>query len=453
MNQTLSNNILKELQFPEFHLLLGGLSGGSDPYSFDPIIDSFIARRITDTETSLVADNNEWQYGKTYNAWAPGVVSNYYVYNPSNRTVYICTDNTPNGRVDETAGISTIIPSHSTPEIQTYDDGYSWIPYYKVDISQIEFLSKTDLPIPNLGKSQTHNTYADQFKSLCGTGVTTFGCCCLYFKESSVDELTGEIYQAGDLTNETIFSDCFECQKLADALDREATFLAGYTAGSITTSQTGENPLCPATKTIYTLQQQLDSEKYTLSPGSSREYALYLLNNFQNENGIMAARIDLSGLTDAQKTISTENPEITIKDATGTGARIRLLTVPVAYNRYMVTGIELINSGTNYSKVTDWELAGTIVDNYITLVYFPSGFYNDPTVLTPGKRFRLKLQVTSDDLQNNVNVQQITKFAVLSNPKIYGSDAIAKYPSGDAAFRSLQTNVFAVTGPYSEYGE
>lgn len=453
MIQNISNNFIKEIQFPEFHLVLGGLSGQSDPDSFNSTADSLIARRIKDTEKSLIADNNEWQYGKVYNAWAPDVTSNYYVYNPSNRIVYICTDNTFNGRIDEEPAISTIVPSHTAPVIQEYADGYSWIPYWKVDITQLEFLSTTDLPIPNLGKSQSYTTFADQYSSLCGTGVTTFGCCCLYFKEAKTDEVTGEVYSAGDVTNETIFSECFECQKMADALNREAVFLAGYTAGSITSSQTGENPLCPATKTIYNLQQQLAAEQYTLIPGSSREYALSLLNNFQNEEGIMAARIDLSGLTDAQKTVTTENPEITIKDKTGTGAGIRLLTTPIGYNQYMVVGVELLASGTGYSQVTDWALAGTAVDNYIKLVHFPANFYNDPTFLTPGKRYRLKLQLTSDDLQNNVNVQQITKFAVLANPKLYGSDSLAKYPSGDGAFRPLQTNAFAITGPFTEIAE
>jgi hypothetical protein len=453
MNQTLSNNILKELQFPEFHLVLGGLSGQSDPGSFNSTADALIARRIKDTETSLVADNNEWQYGKIYNSWSPGTTTNYYVYNPNNRIVYICTDNTPNGRIDEEPAISTVIPSHTLPEIQAYNDGYSWIPYYKVDITQLEFLSQTDLPIPNLGKSQSYTTFADQYNSLCGSGITTYGCCCLYFKESSVDEVTGEIYNAGDVTNEVVFSDCFECQKLADALDKDVLFLSGVTSGGITSSHPTENPLCPATKTIYSLQQELLNEQYTLIPGSSREYALYLLNNFTNGEGILAARIDLSGLTDAQKTITTENPEITIKDKTGTGARVRLLTVPVGYNQYMVTGAELLASGSNYSQVTDWSLNGTIVDNYIQLIHFPPNFYNDPTILTPGKRYRLKLQVTSDDLQNNISVQQITKFAVLTNPKVYGTDATVKYPSGDSAFRPLQTNAFAITGPYTEIGE
>lgn len=449
MNKNLSNNFLKTIELPEFHLVMGGISGQSDPGSFNSTSDALVAKRIKDTEKSLIADNNEWQYGKVYNSWSPETDSNYYVYNPNNRIVYICTDNTPNGRIDQEPAISTLVPSHTEPEIQTYDDGYSWIPYWKMDITQLEFLSKTDLPVPNLGVPESYTTFADQFKPLCGSGLTTFGCCCLYFKESTADEITGEIYTAGDVSNETIFTDCFECQKLADALDREPLFLAGYTAGSVMSSQTGENPLCPATKTINTLQQQLQSEQYTLVPGSSREYALYLLNGFQNEKGIMAARIDLSTLTEAQKTITAENPEVTIIDTKGSGARVRLLTVPAGYNKNTVIGIELISSGSGYTEVTDWSLAGTIVDNYIKLVHFPPNFYADPTILTPVKRYRLKFQVTSDDLQNNVSTDIITKFGVLSNPKLYGTDAIAKYPSGDGSFRSLVTNVFAITGPYT----
>jgi hypothetical protein len=108
----------------------------------------------------------------------------------------------------------------------------------------------------------------------------------------------------------------------------------------------------------------------------------------------------------------------------------------------------LLASGTGYTEVTDWSLNNTFVDDYIKLVHFPSNFYNDPTQLVPGKRYRIKAQITSDELASNVNVQQITKFAVLSNPQFYGSEATAIYPEGDRNFRPLQTNAFAITGPF-----
>lgn len=448
MSEQLSQNIISGLALPEFWVVFGGLSGQTDPTSFSPVGDSLVGRRASISEKALVADNNEWQYGKQYNAWAPGITGNYYVLNAANRIVYLCTENTENNRIDEETALSTIIPSHTEPQIQTYDDGYSWIPLFKVDISQLGFLSNRDLPIPDLGVSQSFSSFTDKYESLCGTtGITSYGCCCLYFKENSVDEVTGEVYTAGDVTNEVIFSDCFECQKLSESLDRDVIFLRGVTTAGITSSHPLENPLCPATKTIKTLKDELEEEQYTLIPGSSREYALYLLNNFQNNDGILSATINLSGLTDGQKTVSTSNPEITIKDPTGTGARVRLLTNEIGYNRHLVYGVELINSGSGYSQLPDWSLAGTLVDDYIKLVRFPDNFYNDPTVLVPGQRYRISLQVTSAQLADNVNIQKITKLAVLTNPALLASGAPAIYPSANSDITPLQANVFAGRGP------
>lgn len=432
---------------PELHVVFGGLEDRTPDDAFIPEADALFARRVNNVEKCLIADNNEWQYGKVYDAWSPELSgNNYYVFNPSNRVVYLCTDNKPNNRIDETAAISTIIPSHTTPEIQTYEDGYSWIPLFMVDVSQIEFLSKTDLPIPNLRGTKNYQSFSEKYRSLCGTGVTAFGCCCLYFKDNSVDELTGEVYSAGDLTNETIFSDCFECQKIADALNREVLFLSGVTTGGITSSHPPENPLCPATKTIKTLQEELQDEQYTLSPGSSREYALYLLNNFPNEKGIMSARIDLSPVI--YNIISQENPELQLKDATGSGAKVIFTTVPHDYNKYKLTGVSLVSSGKNYSQVTDWEdLPETNAEVLLKLIYFPENFYNDPTTLVPAKRIRIKLNISSDDISSAIDTNKITKFAVLVNPKLYDSDAPAIYPEGDNSIRSLQTFAFAATGP------
>lgn len=462
--KNLTNNIIQELALPELHLVLGGLPGQTDSDIFVPEADPLIAKRINSLEKCLVADNNIWQYGKQYTAWAPDVTKNYYVYNPENRIVYLCTDNKPNNRIDEEAGLSTEIPSHIQPEIQIYGDGYSWIPLFMVDISQLNFLSERDLPIPNLTGIKNYLTFTEKYSSLCGTGVTAFGCCCLYFKENSVDELTGEVYSAGDVTNETIFSDCFECQKLADALDREALFLSGFTAGGITSSNMGENPLCPATKTIKTLKEQLESEKYTLSPGSSREYALYLLNNFENEKGILSARIDLSGLSLGQYSFYGD-PTFTIKDKTGSGADVQIKTTQITYTDIglppvlatsgdikLVTGIEVVNPGSNYTDVIDFEVEGSKpvsynLSNKINLINFPEGFYNDPTVFVPAKRVRVKTTVSSDEIADNVTTGSITKLAILVNPKFYGSDAPAIFPEGDSSFRNLQTIGFAATGP------
>lgn len=451
----ITENIIQELSLPEFHLILGGLPGNQTPAdSFNPVADGIVARRFSSTEKCLVTDNNEWQYGKIYNAWAPNITSNYYVLNPQNLIVYLCTDNKVDNREDYDPAISTEIPSHTTPTIETYTDGYSWIPLFKVDISQLEFLNSRDLPIPDLNSKDAFTTLASKYYSLCGvTGVTSFGCCCLYFKENAVDEITGEVYNSGDLTNETIFSDCFECQKLAENLDRDVLFLRGITANGVTGSGfSQENPLCPSTKTIQTLLETLNEQRYILPSGSSKEYALYLLNNFTNNKGIMSARIDLTGVTDGQKNISTTNPDLylTIKDRTGSGASIKMITEQVDGNTYKINGVDLISSGSGYTEVTDWELAGTTLDDNIKLVYFPDNFYNNPTSLVPPKRYSLKCQITSDELQTITLTESLTKIAVLQDPKFVATDATAVFADGDKSLRHLQTTVTVVTGPELE---
>ena len=119
---------------------------------------------------------------------------------------------------------SLFIPTIETPQIQKLDDGYSWFPVFRVDLSHYNFLSKTDLPIPQIRINNDYNTFSDKYKSLCSSGVTSFGTCCLYFKEAGYDDISGITYVKGQLSNENVFSTCYDCQKLGDALKREARF-------------------------------------------------------------------------------------------------------------------------------------------------------------------------------------------------------------------------------------
>lgn len=450
MNKTLVQDLIPQIQsklLTELHLVLGGLPGQTPADTFVRESDGILARRIALSEKALIANNNIWQYGKIYDQWSPDISSNYYVYNTENRIVYLCTDNRPNNRLDEEPGLSTQLPSHTDPVIQEYSDGYSWIPVFRVDFTKLEFLSQTDLPIPDIANTTVFSSFSDVYSSLCGSGITGYGCCCLYFKENSVDEVTGEVYTKGDVTNEVIFSDCYECQKLADALNREVVFLPGVTSGQINSSHPSENPLCPATKTIKTIKQTLQDQQYTLIPGSSQEYALTCLNGFSNDGGILAARIDLTGLTEAQRTISTENATVTLLDKHGTGAVVRLKTQPAGYNQHLVIGIELVQSGTGYTTVTDWIAPNSSIYNAITLVNFPDEFYNDPTHLIHPVRLRTIVQVSDTELDNNVSTESFTKFALLANPLQYTTQSPKIFAPEDKSFTNLQTFVFGATGP------
>ena len=260
-----------------------------------------------------------------------------------------------------------------------------------------------------------------------------------------MDEITGEVYTSGDVTNEVIFSDCFECQKIADALDRDVLFLAGVTSGGITSSHPLENPLCPATKTIQTLQQKLQSDVYNLVPGSSKEYQLQLLNN-HNPQGIMAVSIDLGSLTETQRTISTstQNPYITINDVTGSGAILQLKTTPVGIDKQLVYGIQLIEEGSGYGLIpsVSSSVVSTTILNKITVLPYPVDVYTNPQLYTPPVKYRILREIKNSDLDGvvpySVNLERI---AVMADPYYYSTQAPAVFTENNTSVVQMTTEL------------
>lgn len=434
----------KTLNVPkELFLVTGGISTDSAD-AWSPLSDSFFTKRIPESQKHYIGSVTTWQANVKYNYYVAD--DNYQVvYNEDNQTVYLCLHNNSDFRNDLDSGLSTEQPSHATGR-QTYSDGYTWLPLFKVDFTEWEFITPNEIPIPKLDLEKDYNTFSEKYESLCGPkGVTSFGCCCLYFKENSVDEITREVYTKGDVTNETIFSDCYECQKLAEALDREVLFLSGYTAGSIKTSQTGENPLCPATKTINSLKEALEADKYNIVPGSSKEYQLFLLNN-HNDLGIMVVNIDLSNLTDAQKTIRYDNPVLKISDTTGTGATIKIKTTPIGLNSHFVYGIELLTEGSGYGDLAvpdnTGSIIGTALFNRITVYNYYSDVYTNPQRYVKPQKLKVSVTVTDDEIRTVLpGLVKHTKFAVMADPYFLDSNAPAVYTKNDTSVQNMTTKV------------
>lgn len=428
----------------EVFLVLGGISG-SDNDAFESHFDPVVAKRIPSNEKILIGLNNVWQSGKYYTPYSINVTSNHYVLNSSNNVVYLCVSNNSNNDTLSLVNVSSVVPSHTTPTIVQSDDGYSWIPIFKIDPAQYKFISNTDLPLSEISIQVEYNSFTEKFQPLCGSGITSFGCCCLYFKENSVDEITAEVYSQGDVTNETIFSDCYECQKLADALDREVIFLSGQTAGSITSSSTGENPLCPATKTIQTIAEQLESNKYITIPGSSNEFAYNLISNFTNSAGILFARIDLTGITTANRRVTTSNPSVTIIDPTGSGAVVNLKTVQISEYLHEVVGIQMTSSGSGYDGIPDHKVVGLStnhpLNNAITLDIFPEGMFEQSTQFVSPTSYKIITSITTDSLLDVIGSPKLTKYAILTDPLYYDSAAPVKYTKNNADYFTLEEKV------------
>lgn len=422
----------------EIFLVLGGLSGGDD--ATDQKSNFIFGKRIADNEKVLIGPNNIWQSGKYYD---PYIINgdNNYVLNSENNIVYLCVSNNVDNTTD-LANVSSVIPTHTTPTINQLSDGYSWIPLFKVDSDLNRFISKNDLPLPEIVVKPDYASFSEEYQDLCGAGVTSFGCCCMYFKENSVDELTSEVYTKGDVTNETIFSDCYECQKLANALDREVLFLTGLTAGSISSNSTGENPLCPSTKVIKTTLEQLEANKYETVPGSSNEFAYNLLSNFENSSGIMFIRINLGSLTETQKTISLSNPTFNIADPTGTGALARFRTIQISEYSHKIIGVELVSSGTGYNAVPDIDLRNytysAALKRAISVGVFPTNIFENIKQFVSPKSYKIMSSVSTDMITETVGAGYLLNYGILVSPSYLESDAPVKYTKNNKDYFTFE---------------
>lgn len=424
----ISSLSLKQIPQNLFLVLGAGISGDSST-NFNPETNSVFGKRIAEYEKIFIGKNNIWQSGKKYNQWSPDVAENYYVLNDNNNVVYLCVSNNINNLINYDTNVSSVLPTHTTPTINQSSDGYSWIPLFRVNFTQLQHISNTDLPIPKIQLTQIYGTFEEKYSSLCSSGTTSFGSCCLYFKENTKDEILNIVYEKGELTNETILSTCYECQKMSETLNREVLFLGGKTAGNITSSN-GKNPLCPSTKIVKTLLETLEANKFISILGSSNEFAYNLLSTFTNNTGIMASRIDLSILTEQDKTVSIANPLINIISPIGSGATLRLKTFQKSQYSHEIMGIELLTSGSNYETNPDFiipDSTSSSLYNAITLQVYPVDMFENLDYFVPINTLKIATSVNTDQLLETVVARNITKFSIVSEIKTTEDDSLANY--------------------------
>lgn len=423
----INNSTLNNLQnSKELYLVLGGIPS-LDTEDFNPKYDPTVMIRISEQEKCSIALNNIWQYSKIYYPYESNTSSNYYVLNELNNVVYICVSNNLNNIKNNQSNPSLFVPTIETPEIQKLDDGYSWFPVFRVDLSHYNFLSSTDLPIPQIQIINNYDTFSNKYKSLCVSGVTSFGTCCLYFKEAGYDDISGITHIKGQLSKENVFSTCYDCQKLGDALKREARFSALVGTTGITLGSTGGCPGCAKTTVIKETLSRLEDSINEIPIGSSNEFAYNCMSAFTSNSGIMTAVIDLDSLTLEEKTITTENPIVDIIDIDGTGALVKLRTTQISYNQYRIIGIEIISSGTGYS-IPDHKVTNTSFDNPINtaihLSTFPIDLFEYPENIIPIKYQKISKNIETDQLIDIVASPNFTKYAILSDPLLTTGEVI-----------------------------
>ena len=130
-------------------------------------------------------------------------------------------------------------------------------------------------------------------------------------------------------------------------------------------------------------------------------------------------------MTNIQKRINVANPVVPLLSSSGSNATIRLLTertndasLSKDQQRYLITGIEIVNNGSGYTDFTVdlSDVSGvndnTVLENAITLGMEPVGGFNLRQVLE-ATRVSVTASLDYVDIANNTDQAEFYKFGLI----------------------------------------
>lgn len=135
------------LYFGQPNQVVNTLVPGSQEYISNTRNNIIAAKEVLPSNACLVIPRKDYLENIEYKKWnSYGRVFDY-VYNTSNFSIYICTQ--------EGSGLSTIIPTHTTATSEVYSDGYAWQYIYTIPLPLRDmFLTSDWIPVSNaLGES------------------------------------------------------------------------------------------------------------------------------------------------------------------------------------------------------------------------------------------------------------------------------------------------------------
>jgi hypothetical protein len=308
--------------------------------------NSDFSLRVGQNSVCAIVPNNKWVEKVPYTPWfsTRSNLQNFYVYNDQNNFVYLCLSDNLKNTISQSKNISNVRPSH-TSGVQTYDDGYTWLPLYKITASHERFITAKWIPVVSfeLFDSDDQQTQLQKTQTFCSSNTSEIGNCAIYAKRAlSTDDNSGTIeYQKGDLFTTAENISCSDCHYLMYNNDKFVSVF--YSDGET----------IPETTSILDTYDQIGSliqSNYISS--ASPYYYLYNLNQTDelDEGCVISTFIDLSSFTTNQLKTNVENPELTITSNTGSGASIRLLT-SIFEDSYIIDGIELLSRGSGYKDI------------------------------------------------------------------------------------------------------
>jgi len=413
------------------YLLLGNTSSTFSSDSLDAHKtawkDAEISYRVTKNNIIGVVKNNTWNRSSYYTPWKPNLastVTNFYVYIPETGIVYLCISDNPYNR-DDLSGdfVSTIKPTHQYG-IRRYDDGYAWMPLYKITQDLVKFVTSSWIPVISFDNLDIDGNQTNQYRrsvQFCGSYSTNeSGNCGIYFKSATripTSDSTFSSYESGQLFKQITMT-CNECFWLFQGEDDN--YISAFYGSDLADSTIDvENKLDEIERLIG---------EGTISINSPYKYLYdYYMNNEVEDGGVVWASINLINRTQAELEVRVENPTLTVQSMSGSGAEIRLTTFVNGSGNYQINGIEILNHGSGYYDyklgIDSSVLTGINEETLISLIDIkldaPDNIGLDPLTILGCSNLMTNVTISSQELiDNGIRVPDTVNFyALFDNPQ------------------------------------
>ena len=287
-------------------------------------------QKIRESDVEIVARRVNWSSGNVYHPYessgiptgVSGPERNYYALTEDDE-VFVCLGS--NRKDLNGQSTSTVKPSR-TKDNQTLSDGYRWKFLYKIDVTKIKFKTPNNIPVPDINEydpiSSSATLSEEALRRGCGNNSGLTGSCCFYHKEDEVEPVLDTLFTKGSFDFCLDNVPCAKCFKIARRLNREFTYKRGGLCAA-----TGGATACAASISSNTGYEKALANLKFFSPNSNNKLQTEVYRDAKRDEGqVHNAFIDLSGLTESERTISTSNPEITLSSLSGTDATVILTT-------------------------------------------------------------------------------------------------------------------------------
>ena len=374
-------------------------------------------QRVRESDVSLVVNRVDWTAGQVYypydsagiSAGATGAERNYYALTDADE-VFLCLGADEKNRSNNFGKSNSTIKPTRDNDNKILDDGYRWKFLYKLDLSQAKFKTRNYMPVVDIsnrnGFSSTASISEDIFRRGCGFSSGETGSCCFYYDESEKNQVTGEVFSAGEFDfciDDTL---CSNCYRIARKMNRNYTFNLGATCG--TSTGTGGCPTTLVQKKGY--EYLLDQVK-TISPNSN-DYlqALTFKDAIDNDGQIQSVSVNLEGITDANLETFSSKPTIEVNSSTGTGGIINLTTKNAGFSAgselYVIDGVELTSPGTGYRDVTLSEVPSALTGRLNVNLDYYGGLAANPARVLNATKFMISVTLRTDQIASTSGSDQ-----------------------------------------------